>query len=285
MQGAYAGTRHGFLNAAKPYFDNYNFFAEKHTKALRMSFIDDYWNFLLKKTECFTFLQIVKKIAKIYSKFKISISFISLGGYFITTQYNKKIYKPIFRSFNKYSNKAVENSIRLEYSTNEINSIKQVNSLTANIIHNFDAVLFMRLHSKLNRKFSVPGVGFPIISIFDCLTVPTIFLKFITNLYRDVNYDVFYKKGKLQDLEEGFNNEFFSNQNSTLLDDFITYFIEDLTFKIGNIPADKNSPSGKDSISKLQTELVEIINNMKKSTKYTPFNFEALKKASFLKKS
>ncbi len=256
-----------------------SFLEKPHVKFLRFYFLKDFWDFLLNKTSCFTYLKMCKAIAAVYQKFNLSITFNSLGGYFVTSIYTKVPSEQVYRRIlPANAHKPVLHTLFLAKGKPKPNVVKQTTALTANFIQSMDAFIIHRLFSRL-RDFYIPGIGFPLLTVFDSLTFPTIFYSVVLSIYQEINFDIFSNKGTLQDFRENYSNEFFSDNGKSLLKTYFEHFILDLELQIGN------SQDGKVAIYNLKNNLEQFLEDMEKAPDFIPFDYEILKTALFVKKT
>lgn len=105
--------------------------------------------------------------------------------------------------------------------------------------------------------------------------MPLVYSQLILKIYRDVNYDMFCKKGFLQDLEESYSHDYFDPKykNKTLLEAYFEHFYLDLNLQIGHMEA------GRAAINDLKEKLNKLINKMKTQKDYLSFDYEILKNA------
>ena len=96
MPGSYGASVFSFTDNLRPVFKKSNFL-QGALYPLTWLFLKDFWDFLLEKTSCFTFLKITKEIGTVYNAFKINITFNSLTGCFITMGYKSLDYIKIYR--------------------------------------------------------------------------------------------------------------------------------------------------------------------------------------------
>ena len=277
MQGSYGGTIHGFLEKLNPIFNQKRIFIDAD-QFLRFPFLQHFWDFLLFKTSCFTYLKMCKLIAETYQKFSLYMTFNSLSGCFITIAYNKidsiQVYRKIMPAF---SHQPVLHRLYAPKGDAIYNKSKNKTSFSANFIQHIDAFIIHRIFSRL-RDFYVPGLGIPILPIHDSLTLPIILLPITLAIYRDVNYDVFCNKGFQQDFKENYSNLFFHNNNKSLLETYFEHFIDDLILQVGN------TEDGKQAIEKLKDNLEKCTAEMIQSKDFIPFDYQLLKDAMFVKK-
>ncbi len=97
MRGSYGGTIFGFLQNLESLMDNYNFLNSSELKIYRFYFIKYFWNFLLNNSSCFTFLSIIRLIAKAYSEEELPIKFYSFADANITILYKKAYSIRVYR--------------------------------------------------------------------------------------------------------------------------------------------------------------------------------------------
>lgn len=158
-----------------------------------------------------------------------------------------------------------------------MNSLKHTNSISANLIQNVDAFIIIRLFS-LFRKFYLPGVGVPILPVYDSLSLPFSFYNEVMKLYRYVNYDIFCSGGNAQDILENYPNSFFKMKpGQSLIEVYFEHFLEDLKLQIGHFK------EGQEALKEFKEDLENTLKEMKKKPDYAEFDYQIFHDAMFMK--